>query len=276
MYTGIVTYSGFDPSTGETMTIAGIDPDYCRTFTIENVNTSTHTFTYSLGTTDPGVSGSGAGTTVTLDDLTLDEAIGRVDGLEEATGSDAGTILASYQCLGLNQMVQETQGNGDTLSYLAQPDDGDVLPEGTATSGGDQYTGLDRFGRVVDQNWFNASGGTLSRIQYAYDADGNVTVENNLVDASLSKVLGYDSIDRMTNYEEGTLATGDSSIATPTLSESWELDALGNFISVTTGSTTNSDITNGQNELTSAGYGAGSTASQDFDADGDTLCLVLI
>lgn len=39
---------------------------------------------------------------------------------------------------------------------------------------GDQYTGLDRFGRVVDQRWLNPSTGTATdRFQYGYDLVGN-------------------------------------------------------------------------------------------------------
>ena len=39
---------------------------------------------------------------------------------------------------------------------------------GAIGSGGDQYVGLDRFGRVVDQNWVNAAGTTVDGYTYSY------------------------------------------------------------------------------------------------------------
>jgi len=48
--------------------------------------------------------------------------------------------------------------------------------------GGDQYTGLDRFGRVVDQRWLKESSGVdLERVQYGYDAGNNREWRDNLV-----------------------------------------------------------------------------------------------
>ena len=39
---------------------------------------------------------------------------------------------------------------------------------------GDQYTGLDRFGRVVDQRWVKtADGSHTDRFQYGYDRNSN-------------------------------------------------------------------------------------------------------
>ncbi len=37
-----------------------------------------------------------------------------------------------------------------------------VGPDGAIGSGGDQYVGLDRFGRVVDQNWGSFTSGTVT------------------------------------------------------------------------------------------------------------------
>ena len=39
---------------------------------------------------------------------------------------------------------------------------------GAIGSGGDQYVGLDRFGRVVDQNCVNAAGTTVDGYTYSY------------------------------------------------------------------------------------------------------------
>jgi len=79
--------------------------------------------------------------------------------------------------------------------------------------GGDQYTGLDRFGRVVDQRWIvMASGTALDRWQYGYDRDGNVLYSNNLVNSSFSELYhqngagnDYDNLDRLTGAKETIL-----------------------------------------------------------------------
>jgi hypothetical protein len=57
----------------------------------------------------------------------------------------------------------------------------------TSNNGGDQYVGLDRFGRVVDQWWatYNtgtgAVTGTVDRFQYGYDRDGKTTGPRSFV-----------------------------------------------------------------------------------------------
>jgi hypothetical protein len=108
----------------------------------------------------------------TVDDVYnpgLDSAISRVSALAD---DSTGTILESYAYLGLSTIVERDHPQtGVDLSYLQQPGD-----TSTNTDGGDIYTGLDRFGRVIDQNWVNTSTPTptaTDRFQYAYDRAGN-------------------------------------------------------------------------------------------------------
>jgi len=50
------------------------------------------------------------------------------------------------------------------LTYIQQIGS---LPVG---DGGDQYAGLDRFGRVIDQRWMkDSSGADLERVEYGFD-----------------------------------------------------------------------------------------------------------
>ena len=70
-----------------------------------------------------------------------------------------------------------------TLSYIQATGD-----TSANTDAGDQYTGLDRFGRVIDQVWRNSSGSVIDRYQYGYDRSGNRVSKNNLVDSALSEV----------------------------------------------------------------------------------------
>ena len=69
-----------------------------------------------------------------------------------------------------------TRRKGDIVNCLAV-----TQPSESNGDAGDKYTGLDRFGGVVDQRWINMSTGTATdRFQYAYDRDGNRVYCNNL------------------------------------------------------------------------------------------------
>jgi hypothetical protein len=54
---------------------------------------------------------------------------------------------------------------------------------GTPDASGDIYSGLDRFGRVIDQRWVQGPGGVdQDRFKYRYDAKGNrLYKENTLI-----------------------------------------------------------------------------------------------
>ena len=109
--------------------------------------------------------------------------------------------MQTYSYLGLDTVViVDDPQAGIELTYVEQP--GDSYAN---TDGGDQYTGLDRFGRVIDQNWINTSTGTSTdRFQYGYDQDGNVLYMNNLVNSSFSELYhangssnGYDNLNQL-------------------------------------------------------------------------------
>ena len=94
------------------------------------------------------------------------------------------------------------------------------VPNGDA---GDKYTGLDRFGRVIDQRWIDASGTDVDRYQYTYDRDGNVTAKTNVLNSAFSETYTYDDLNRL-------ISTNRDGVDY----QSWDLDALGNMSSVTT------------------------------------------
>ena len=197
----------------------------------------------------------------------LDSDISRVSALADDSGSGVGN-LQSYTYLGLDTIVQEADANGVALSYIQQP--GDTL---VSSDGGDQYTGLDRFGRVIDQNYVNTSTGvSTDRFQFAYDRNSNALYENNLLNSSFSELFhansaasgddatAYDGLNRLTGFERGTLsASGNNgstldTVSSPTgffNSQSWNYDSIGNITS-DTGARYGSETrtANSQNELT--------------------------
>ena len=91
----------------------------------------------------------------------LDDAISRLSSISDTSGT-----LESYSYLGLGTVVIRSHSQpGVDLTYVKQSGESN----GDA---GDQYTGLDRFGRVVDQRWIKTSSGTATdRFQYGYDRD---------------------------------------------------------------------------------------------------------
>ncbi|HEY7154842.1 MAG TPA: RHS repeat-associated core domain-containing protein, partial [Gemmataceae bacterium] len=156
----------------------------------------------------------------------------------------------------------QTTINQTYIAQPGQPQTGDA---------GDKYVGLDRFGRVVDQNWVNATTGqSTDRFQYGYNQNGDVLYRQNLVNATMSELYQYDNLHQLISFQRGTLnATHDGIVGTPSRSQNWTPDALGNFTSVTTtngGTPTTQDRThNQQNEITSMS-GAGTVS---YDANGN-------
>src|SRR5438477_1579597 len=113
---------------------------------------------------------------------------------------DGTTDLAVYTYLGFDRTLKASYSeSGVDLTYIKQSGESD----GDA---GDQYTGLDRFGRVVDQRWIKTSDGTnRERIQYGFDRTSNRQFRDNLVAASgQDEFYTYDGL-----YQLSTLTRGD-------------------------------------------------------------------
>jgi hypothetical protein len=189
----------------------------------------------------------------------LDSDISRLSFLADDSSGSVGTHLEEYSYLGLGSTIKRAHPQpGVDLTYIKQG----VESNGDA---GDQYTGLDRFGRVVDQRWIVTSGGShTDRFQYAYDRDSNRLYKNNLVASSQSELYhangssaGYDSLNRLTDFERGTLSASGSvldTVSSASHSIDWSLDALGNMASVTTdGGSAATRSHNSQNQITAVG-----------------------
>ena len=185
----------------------------------------------------------------------LDSSISRLSSISDSTG-----ILESYLYLGLDTVVERDHPQtGVNETYISQ--------NGTTGDAGDMYIGLDRFGRIVDDNWFNTATGTSTdRFQYGYDPDGDVLWRNNLVNPAMGELYTYDGLNQLTSFQRGTLNSTDTGIVgTPSVSESWTYDALGNWLTVTTNGTEQTRTANQQNEITSI---SGQTTPA-YDANGN-------
>ena len=177
----------------------------------------------------------------------LDNAIGRLNSISDA---GTGTILEQYSYLGLSTIVARNHPQtGINLTLIGS--------SGSIGAGGDEYVGLDQFGRVVNQNWVNSSGSTVDGYTYTYDNNSNVTAKNNVLDSAYSQTYTYDSLNRLTSATQGGAAY-----------QSWNLDAQGNWSSFTNNGSTQTRTANQQNELTSV---SGTSATPTYDANGNMI-----
>lgn len=151
-----------------------------------------------------------------------DDLLSRVAALKESS-----TTLVAYTYLGLNRIVRANYSSqpGVELTYLKQGAEGN----GDA---GDQYTGLDRFGRAYDQRWLVTSSGTaLERVQYGFDRNSNRTFRDNLVAGSgQDEYYTYDNLNQLTLLKRGDLNGGRTDISgTPVWQENFTFDPTGNW-----------------------------------------------
>jgi hypothetical protein len=174
---------------------------------------------------------------------------------------DGGTTMEGYAYLGLGTVVLMTHPEtGVDLTYIKQSGE-------TDGEAGDQYIGLDRFGRIVDQRWVNGTPTDLDRYQYAYDADGNVLYRINHVqtNGTLNELYGYDGLGQLTSFARGEFNDDNTKIkGTVYRSQDFDFDAIGNWESLDTDGTPVSRTNDKQNELTGIGG-----ATLTYDANGN-------
>jgi RHS repeat-associated protein len=198
----------------------------------------------------------------------VDGAVSRLTSLSD--NADGTGVLEAYTYLGLSTAVKRTRPQpGEELTYVKRA--GEMTGDA-----GDQYTGLDRFGRVVDQRWLNSSSGApLEEYRSGYDRDGNRLDRENVVNALFSELYhssadptsGYDGLNRLTDFSRGQLnATHDGLTGPASRSQSWQLDALGNWSAVTSDGTTQARTANAQNQITSIS----GASTPGYDANGNT------
>jgi hypothetical protein len=128
--------------------------------------------------------------------------------------------------VGIDRTVQVTSPQpGTALTYIKQG----LEP---VSDGGDQYTGWDRFSRVIDQRWIQTrSGLALERIQNGFDQASNRQWPQNLVTGTGQyEFYTYDGLYQLKNLDRGTLNAGKTAISgTPSWEEDFTFDPTGNW-----------------------------------------------
>ena len=158
----------------------------------------------------------------------VDDTISRLSSISDFTGT-----LQSYTYMGVDTVVDlDDNQAGVALNYVNSMSTGDA---------GDEVVGLDRYGRVVSQNWQETSGDTTTTVAgdaYTYDNDGNVLTKDDLVTSALDQTFTYDGLNQITSFSESGGTVDTHTIASQ--SQAWTYDALGNMTEVTTDGTSQS------------------------------------
>ena len=185
----------------------------------------------------------------------LNSTISRLSSLSDTTGT-----LESYKYLGLDTIVERDHPQTNVNQTL-------ISQTGGTGSAGDKYVGLDSFGRVINDLWVNTSTSTTTdEFEYGYDADGNVLYDNNMVKRRSGMLYTYTGENELATYQQGTLnGTFTGITGTPSATQNYTTDGVGNFTSVVTNGTTQSRTANAQNEITSI---SGAT-TPTYDANGN-------
>jgi RHS repeat-associated protein len=172
----------------------------------------------------------------------LNDRISRLDSISDPNGT-----LESYKYLGLSTVVERDHPQTNlNLTYISQTN--------STGDAGDKYTGLDRFGRVVEQNWYDTSTAqSVEDLTYSYDRDSNVLARNNALNSDFSETYSYDSLSQLASFAR---ANGQNQV--------WTTDALGNATTVTTDGVATDNTFNTQNQQLTNG-----TAALTFDQNGN-------
>jgi RHS repeat-associated protein len=149
-----------------------------------------------------------------------DYIMSRLSSISDSQSGQSGQTEpdAAFTYLGLDTVVAEDYPEaGVELNY--------------DPSAGNTYSGLDRFGRVIDQFWQDYGNSTTADEEsYIYgDADGNITQEQESATGvpTVSTNYGYDAMNRVTGWTQGS--------ATKT----YTYDSVGNNIASSTGGSYN-------------------------------------
>jgi len=115
------------------------------------------------------------------------------------------TTVATYTFNGVNAPVTKALGNTVSLNI--------------------EYN--NRY-QISKHDW-KKSGVTIAGYNYGHDSVGNRIWSENLVTANKSELFAFDNADRLTSFKTGTLNGSKTAIITPTYTQDWNLDQIGNW-----------------------------------------------
>ena len=76
------------------------------------------------------------------------------------------------------------------------------------------YSGFDRFGRVVDQRWYDyGASADRDRYTYGYDRASNRLYRENTTASGKDEFYSYDAVNRLATFDRGDLNVGKTAIS---------------------------------------------------------------
>jgi RHS repeat-associated protein len=204
------------------------------------------------------------GAEVTVNYTGLDSNMSRITSLSGVrAGTGSSVVLEALKYLGASTAIERSRPEVNVNFSLV----GSATAPGDA---GDKYTGLDRFGRVTDLRWIRGTSVTsqsVERLGYTYDRNGNRLSATNALNTAFNETYTHDALNQLESFERG--ASGS-----PSATQDWQFDALGNWTTVTTDGIAEAREANAQNELTNVGGSSlaySATGNLTTDAEGRTL-----
>jgi hypothetical protein len=159
-----------------------------------------------------------------------------------ATGSNGSSATSSWYLNRINNVKDSSSGTNSTAVYtyigesriikVAHPTTTNNLTIAYSLGSSGVYSGLDRFGRIVQQLWKDGSlsGGNYDGYQYTYDRNGNLKSKDYFASGNagnLDEAYIYDGLGRLVDARRGTLSSG--LITSPAKLWAWSLDSQGNW-----------------------------------------------
>ncbi len=123
---------------------------------------------------------------------------------------------------------------------------------------------------VADADWAkDDQAALLAGWSHAYDRIGNKKYQEDLQSATQSELYAYDKVYRVTSFKRGQLNGNKDDIASPSRTQTWSLDPLGNWDNTVVDGTTETRTHNTVNELTARTIGEDAPISLTYDAAGN-------
>lgn len=112
-------------------------------------------------------------------------------------------------------------------------------------------------------------GTLLAGWSHDYDRVGNKKYQEDLQSAAQSELYGCDAVYRLDDFKRGELNANKDDIVSPSRTQTWALDPLGNWDDTVIDSTTETRSHNSVNELTSRTIGQDPQISLTYDDAGN-------
>ena len=142
------------------------------------------------------------------------------------TTTSNSTVVATYHFNAVNAPVTKTLGNYVSLNI--------------------EYN--NRY-QITKHDW-KLNGNSITGYNYGHDSVGNRLYSENLVTSNKSEHFAFDNADRLTSFKTGALNGSKDSIVTPTYSQSWNLDSIGNWEGFTDNGTSSTNTFSDTHEMT--------------------------